>query len=95
MRTTLSLPEDCRETLRLIAESRGERGVSRVVEDAVAFYLAERSKPVVTATEAPPPLGRWQRLGADLDRQLGEDPGVIAILRSLVRGGLRRLPFSH
>lgn len=93
MRTTISLAEQDRETLLTIAKGRGEKGVSRVVEEAVAFYLAQRSNPAQLVELAPPPeLGRWQRIGADLDQQMGEESGVLALLRALVRGGLRRLP---
>jgi hypothetical protein len=94
MRTTIRLAEQSRETLLSIAQERGEKGVSRVVEEAVSFYLHERNKPVLQAVPLPPapPLGRWQRLGADLDQSIGEESGVLALARALVRGGLRRLP---
>ena len=96
MRTTIRLSDDRRESLLSLAEERGDKGVSRVVEEAVSFYLAERAKPVLLAPTVPPtPVaapGRWQLLGADLDRHLGADTGVLATIRALVRGGLERLP---
>jgi hypothetical protein len=92
MRTTIQLPDQSRDTLLSIAQGRGEKGVSRVVEEAVSFYLHERNKPVVLPPPATPPPGRWQRLGADLDQTIGEESGVLALVRALVRGGLRRLP---
>ena len=97
MRTTIRLADESRDTLLSIAQERGDKGVSRVVEEAVSFYLSERNKPV--RTEPPPaaaPIpGRWQRFGADLDQRLGAETGVAALLRTLVRDGLRRLPISR
>ena len=94
MRTTIQLAEQSRESLLSIAQARGEKGVSRVVEEAVSFYLNERNKPVplTQPPTLPPTPGRWQRLGADLDQQIGAESGVLAMVRALVRGGLRRLP---
>jgi hypothetical protein len=89
MRTTIQLADQSRETLLSIAQARGEKTVSKVVEEAVAFYLNERNKPIEPPSPTP---GRWQRLGADLDQQIGEESGVLNLLRALVRGGLRRLP---
>jgi hypothetical protein len=92
MRTTIQLPDDNRDALLAIAQERGDRGVSRVVEEAVSFYLAERNKPAPLVLEPPPAPGRWQRVGADLDREIGPRPGLATVLRALVRGGLRLLP---
>ena len=96
MRTTIRLADESRETLLTIAQQRGEKGVSRLVEEAVSFYLSERNKaaqaPDAAATAASAPAGRWQRLGADLDQRMGAESGVLAMVRAMVRGGLRRLP---
>jgi hypothetical protein len=95
MRTTIQLAEPCRETLLSIAQARGEKRVAKVVEEAVAFYLRERNKPIVQPTPLPPPPpppGRWQRLGANLDQKISADEGVLALVRTLIRDGLRRLP---
>ena len=95
MRTTIQLAEPSRETLLSIAQERGEKSVSKVVEEAVAFYLRERNKPLAQPAPLPPPPpapGRWQRLGADLDQRLSTEDGVVALVRTLVRDGLRRLP---
>jgi hypothetical protein len=95
MRTTIQLAEPSRETLLSIAQARGEKSVSKVVEEAVAFYLRERNKPIAQPTPLPPPTpvpGRWQRLGADLDQKISAEDGVLALVRTLVRDGLRRLP---
>jgi hypothetical protein len=96
MRTTIQLADENKATLLSLAQARGEKSVSRVVEEAVAFYLAERNKPapvvVPLVVEQPPAApGPWQRLGAELDRTTGSDPGFISLLRALVRGGLGRL----
>lgn len=40
MRTTIELKEDHRALLHAIAAHRGWRGYSRVVEEAIEFYLA-------------------------------------------------------
>ena len=101
MRTTISLAPENKKTLQSIASERGERSVSRIVEEAIAFYLSERSKPaplpvvpeIVTVTvPTPPPVqGPWQRLGAHIDRSTEGNPSLIALLRVIVRGGLGRL----
>jgi hypothetical protein len=105
MRTTLKLAEEDQKTLRAIAEERGERGVSKVVEEAIALYLTERNRPaelapaVVAQTATPswptpvlPAPGRWQRLGSEVDRRLeglNGNPAVVVVVRLLSRG-LRR-----
>jgi hypothetical protein len=97
MRTTIQLADESRETLLSIAQARGERGVSRVVEEAVSFYLAERDRPalpVVVEAKASP-AGPFQRLGEKLDREVGPQPSLLAMVRALVRGGLRLLPLSR
>jgi hypothetical protein len=91
MRTTLKLQEEDQKTLRAIAQERGERGVARVVEEAVTLYLTERNRPAELAPAAVVP-GRWQRMGAVLDQrldELNEDPRVVSFVRLVLRG-LRR-----
>jgi hypothetical protein len=103
MRTTISLAPENKKTLQSIASERGERGVSRIVEEAIAFYLTERNKPVtppapivpevvtVTVPAPPPAQGPWQRLGAQIDRRTDGDPSLVALLRVIFRSGLGRL----
>jgi hypothetical protein len=100
MRTTISLAPENKQTLQSIASERGERSVSRIVEEAIAFYLAERNKPavptvpeIVTVTvPAPAPApGPWQRLGAHIDRSTENNPSLIALLRAIFRGSIGRL----
>lgn len=96
MRTTIRLGDEERDTLLAIAQERGEKGVNRVVEDAVAFYLSERNKPAPLPVVIEPPLaqpGRWQRLGAEIDNRL--EPGLFSLVGSLVKDGLRRLPITR
>jgi len=96
MRTTIQLADESRETLLTIAQERGEKGVSRVVEEAVTFYLAERNKPVPQPTPTPALLqGRFARLGAELDREIGGKTSLFGMIRALVRGGLRFMPLSR
>jgi hypothetical protein len=96
MRTTITLADDNRNTLLSLAQARGEKGLSRIVEEAVSFYLSERNKPAPVVVKAvmeppPPPPGPWQRLGAELDRTTGADPGFLSLLRALLKNGLGRL----
>jgi hypothetical protein len=96
MRTTIQLADESRETLLSIAQERGEKGVSRVVEEAVTFYLAERNKPVPQAPPTPVLReGRFARLGADLDREINGKTSLLGMIRALVRGGLRFMPLPR
>ena len=97
MRTTIRLAEKNRTSLLRIAHQRGSRSLSHIVEEAVAFYLAERNKPAPVIEEPasvaqPAPPGRWQRLGANLDQAVATDDSALGLLRLLVRRGLDRLP---
>ena len=91
MRTTIKLDDDNRDTLLSIAQERGQKGFSAVVEEAIAFYLSERSKPIPLAEPPAPPPGRWQRIGEKIDRTAGDDAGLLALVRAIVRGGLSRV----
>jgi hypothetical protein len=100
MRTTIQLPDENRDILLSLARERGEKNVSRVVQEAVAFYLQERARPA-PAPLAPlpppppappaPPAGRWQRVGEELDRTASANPGLLGMLRALVRSGIGRI----
>jgi hypothetical protein len=88
MRTTIQLGERERETLLALASARGDKGVSKVVQEAVAFYLAEAKKPAALAV-VPAPSGRWERLGMLIDRSW-RDPVVLAAeMLKLVRARLQ------
>jgi hypothetical protein len=98
MRTTIQLADEDREILLSLARERGEKNVSRVVQEAVAFYLQQRAKPAPVPSpaplppESPPaPAGRWQRVGEELDRTASANPGLLGMLRALVRGGIGRI----
>lgn len=88
MRTTIRLADEDRETLLSLAHERGTRSVSAMVEEAVTFYLSERNKPVPVP---PPPPGRWERIGADIDRRIGNETSVVGVVRALVQDGLHRV----
>ena len=108
-RTTITLAPEKKETLLSIASERGERSVSRIVEEAISFYLAERNKPApviqpvkpeIITLKVPVPmpapmLGPWQRLGAEIDRSTDGNPSIVALLRVLVKSRLQRLRFMR
>jgi hypothetical protein len=81
MRTRIPLANDHRDELLALAASRGEKNVARLVGEAVVFFLEEKKKP---APALPPMPGRWERLGAHVDRAFGD----AALLLS---AGLRQL----
>ncbi len=67
MRTTIQLPEEHKKKLLELAARRGQRGCSRVVEEAVARYLEDLERPMVPAVatrEASPPLAPADHLRA-------------------------------
>lgn len=106
MRTTITLSEQHRETLRQIAAERGERGYGKVVEEAIAVYLEQRNtltvaSPTPPAAEPPPPATRAERLLTVLRalpresrlalRELLRDPrGSVAALAAAIRGPAAR-----
>jgi hypothetical protein len=45
MKTTITLAEGQREKLQELAASRGDRGCSKIVQEAVARYLDELTRP--------------------------------------------------
>jgi hypothetical protein len=97
MRTTIRLADDHRDTLIALAAARGDKGISKVVEDAVSFYLAERDKPaVIPAPVVAPPArveaspGRWQRIGARVDRSFGDPRALFALAVRALRSRFGR-----
>lgn len=44
MRTTIEIPEEQRQVLHAIAMKKGLRGFSRVVSEAVAFYIQNKKE---------------------------------------------------
>jgi hypothetical protein len=85
MRTTIRLADDCGEKLRALAAARGDKGVAKVVEDAVSFYLAEREKPAVIPAAPPALPGRWERAGAYVDRSLTDRPSLLQLATRVLR----------
>src|SRR5262245_22184398 len=94
MKTTIRIADDHGDRLRELAAARGDKGVSRIVEEAVAFYLAEKNRPVPIPAPPPPPApppGRWQTVGALIDRSWRERSALTAMAMRLVRVRLGRL----
>jgi hypothetical protein len=81
MRTRIPLEIDHRDELLALAASRGEKNVSRIVGEAVVFFLEEMKKP---PPALPPMPGRWERVGARVDRTWEEAATLLA-------AGLRQL----
>jgi hypothetical protein len=102
MRTTIQLSDELKETLTALAAARGEKSVSRVVEEAVTFYLAEKDKPALVPVHSPPPApvtvvelppaGRWQRLGGLIDRTWNERTSLLGRVFGIVRSRFGRSP---
>lgn len=98
MRTTITLPDEQKEKLLAVAAERGLRGCSKVVEDAIAFYLAERERPavalpVVPASYAPPrpaPTPARERLVDVVERVVSVAVAGAALLAHAVRTKLGR-----
>jgi metal-responsive CopG/Arc/MetJ family transcriptional regulator len=62
MRTTIELPDELRAELVALAALRGEKGYSRIVQEAVAQYLASQEGRVGLKARARSAIGT---LGAD------------------------------
>ena len=75
MRTTIELKEDHRALLHAIAARRGWRGYSRVVEEAIEFYLQHHA----AAEEARRAL--LERKGAWTEEEAERTRAAIAELR--------------
>jgi|SRR3954467_12517059 hypothetical protein len=92
MRTRFSLDDNHREELLALVASRGDKSVSKVVEEAVVFYLGERNKPAVLPTPMAPPAvpGRWQRLGALADRTWREGVQMLGMTARHLRARMHR-----
>lgn len=57
MRTTIELPEEQRSRLRALAERRGEKGYSALIQEAVERYLEEAERRRELAEEAREAIG--------------------------------------
>jgi hypothetical protein len=89
MRTTIRLPETQKERLLKIAADRGDKGCARVVQEAVAHYLAERER-----GPQPPPLRadtRTERVALLLGWIWEEAAGLVGAARTF-RARLRGYP---
>lgn len=76
MRTTVTLTEETKQALQALAQERGLKGFSPILEEAVRFYLAERNKPAVVAEPVRGEVvGGGERPGADVG--LRSNPGAV------------------
>ncbi len=88
MRTTIQLADETKQALQALAEERGFKGISPVLEEAVRFYLAERNRPVVVAEPAAVPVvGRWERPAANLDLRPNQGTNAFAMHSLSLWGG--------
>jgi hypothetical protein len=91
MRTRIELADDQRERLLQLAAERGEKGCTRIVQEAVALYLEQRDRPpqplVPTAELAP--LTRAERARLLVEWLREEVVGALALAHAL-RARLRR-----
>ncbi len=44
MRTTIELPDDQRSILHFLAAQRGLRGYSKLIQEAIDFYIREKTE---------------------------------------------------
>ncbi len=65
MRTTIEIPDELRARLLELAARRGEKGFSRLVQEAVAAYLDEEERRERLAREAESALGSLSGPEAD------------------------------
>ena len=65
MRTTIEIPDDQRAALLSLAAKRGEKGFSRLVQEALAMYLAAESERQDTINKALAAIGSLDAEAAD------------------------------
>jgi predicted nuclease of restriction endonuclease-like RecB superfamily len=65
MRTTIELKEEHRALLHMIAARRGWRGFSRVVEEAIEFYLEHHAEAEKARRALLDRRGAWSEKEAD------------------------------
>ncbi len=65
MRTTVEIPEELRARLLAIAARRGEKGFSKLVQEAVARYLDELERREELARDALSVIGLLDEAEAD------------------------------
>jgi hypothetical protein len=91
MRTTIRIPDVQRDKLLKLAADRGDRSCTRLVQEAVAHYLAQQER-----APEPPPLRadtRGERARLVLGWLWEEAAGLIGTARTF-RARLRRWPAS-
>lgn len=65
MRTTIEIPEELRVELLALAARRGEKGFSRIVQEAVVRYLAETDERTGQKARAKAAVGSLSEAEAD------------------------------
>jgi len=68
MRTTIELKDEHRALLHAIAAQRGWRGYSRVVEEAIAYYLRHHEAAQETRQALLERMGGWSEQEAERTR---------------------------
>ena len=69
MRTTIELPDELRARLLAMAARRGEKGFSRLIEEAVEGYLEKESRREELVREAVGAIGSLDDEEADRMRE--------------------------
>jgi hypothetical protein len=83
MRTTIRFAEDTWQALQGLAQERGLKGPSQIVDEAVRFYLAERNKPAVVAEPAVAVRGHWQRPAAEVEVRPNQQHAALLAMAAL------------
>lgn len=94
MRTTIRIPDEHRDTLLRLAAERGDRGCTKIVQDALAHYLTYKERGPEPLVHQPLPAEslpetRAQRLWTVIGWVWEEAAGFAGVARTL-RARLRR-----
>jgi len=73
MRTTIELSNDLISTLRAIAVKKGYRGYSKIIEEALNFYLKENEKKKRGREKVLRMRGSWSLKEADKTKRRLEE----------------------
>ena len=73
MRTTVELPEDMIAALHALAVRKGQRGYSKVMEEAVAYFIEDQEKKDRDRASVLKMKGTWAKSEADETRERIEE----------------------
>ncbi len=73
MRTTIELSDDLISILRALAVKKGYRGYSKVIEEALNFYLKENEKRELARGKTLKMMGSWSLAEAKETRKRLEE----------------------